>query len=220
MIECQGIGKIYGTGTSTYRALKDIHLQIRQGEMVALTGRSGSGKSTLMNLIGLLDRPTEGMLSLEGQSMADCSDETLALHRNRMIGFVFQQYHLLPRMSVLENVGLPLWYRGMSEETRDARAMAMLEELEMAAFAKAYPNTLSGGQQQRVAIARALVGEPQLLLADEPTGALDTVHGHRVMDLLKESNAKRGMTVLVVTHNLEIENLAERILTLVDGRLQ
>lgn len=219
IIECQGIGKVYGEGAHSVRALSDVHLTIAKGEMMAIMGRSGSGKSTMMNIIGLLDQPTEGALLLDGQEMSHLSAEDSAIYRNQMIGFVFQCYHLLPKMQVRDNIGLPLWYRGTEQSVVDEKVEALLVDLGLESYSQAYPNQLSGGQQQRVAIARALVGEPSILLADEPTGALDTETGEMIMALLMRMNKEKGASVVVITHDPEVGESCERVVRLVDGKV-
>ncbi|MEB3195938.1 MAG: ABC transporter ATP-binding protein [Candidatus Sericytochromatia bacterium] len=212
-----GINKIYG-GAVPYHALHDVALTVQRGEMVALMGASGSGKSTLMNLIGCLDRPTTGDYWLAGRHLADLNDDQLADVRNHELGFVFQSFNLLPRYSSLKNVELPLLYADVPPRVRSDRAREALVRVGLGDRLVNRPNELSGGQKQRVAIARAIVNRPQLLLADEPTGALDTRTGIEIMRLFQALNDD-GMTVLVVTHEPEVASYCRRMLRMQDGRL-
>ncbi len=188
------------------------------GEFVAIVGKSGSGKSTLMNIIGALDVPTEGEYLLDGQDVSDMTDNQLAQIRNTMIGFVFQQYNLLPKLNLLENVELPLLYAGMDPRERRERAMESLERVGLKEKWRNFPKQLSGGQQQRVSIARALAGDPSLILADEPTGALDSRTGREVLDFLKKLN-REGNTIVMITHDSSIALEAERVVRIIDGRI-
>ncbi|MBB5203795.1 putative ABC transport system ATP-binding protein [Inhella inkyongensis] len=221
MLRCQGLGRSFQLGPDTLPtpALRDVDLQIRRGELVAITGASGSGKSTLLNLIGLLDRPSQGRLWLGGQAVEGASAQLSARLRNRLIGFVFQQFHLLPRHSVWRNVELPLVYAEVSPPERRQRALDLLERLGLAEHAHKRPAQLSGGQQQRVAIARALIQSPPLVLADEPTGALDSATGQAVLQMLRELWRAQGCTVLIVTHDPAIAAQCPRRLHFADGRL-
>lgn len=219
MIELTGVSKSFSHGGQLYPVLFDLTLSIAHHEFVAIVGRSGSGKSTTMNILGLLDTPTEGRYTLNQQEVGHLSLAEKAKIRNETIGFVFQQFMLLPRMTVLENVALPLLYRGWSVQAAQDQARTMLKYVDMCDFVLAYPSTLSGGQQQRVAIARALVGEPALILADEPTGALDSAHGMQVMQVLQSLNASHGVTVVMITHDLQLAQLAKRQIGMADGRL-
>ena len=219
VIELQGIGKVYQLGAVPLRVLDGVQLEVRSGEMVAIMGPSGSGKSTLMNLLGCLDRPTEGTYRLGGRDVARLGDDQLATVRNRMIGFVFQNYGLLPRLSALQNVELPLIYRGDGARRRRDAAMAALDRVGLAERFHHRPSQLSGGQQQRVAVARALAGHPEVLLADEPTGNLDTRSGRDVMALLQELNAE-GVTIVLVTHDPRIARYCARVVRVLDGRVQ
>ena len=218
LIEVRGLSKSYVMGSNTVAALRSVSLTIGEGEFVAIMGASGSGKSTFMNLLGCLDTPTAGEYRLAGEKVSDMSGDALAAIRNRRIGFVFQSFNLLPRTSALENIALPLLYCGVSGEERDRRAAAKLAEVGLAERGHHHPAQLSGGQQQRVAIARALVNDPVLILADEPTGALDTLTSCEVMALLQQLNA-RGMTVVLVTHEHDIAEFAKRVITFRDGRV-
>jgi len=216
MIELENITKIYRMGKVEVPALRGVTLNIRQGEMVALIGVSGSGKSTLMNIIGFLDKPTLGRYTLEGVDVSQLNDNKLAEMRNKKIGFVFQTYNLLPRASALSNVELPLIYGGGSQKRK--RTMEALERVGLAARAKHKPTELSGGEQQRVAIARALVNNPALILADEPTGNLDTVATGEIVSIFCQLN-RDGITVVLVTHEMDIANQTQRIIRLLDGRV-
>ncbi|WP_298830482.1 ABC transporter ATP-binding protein [uncultured Piscinibacter sp.] len=218
LIEAEELVKTYTMGEQTVHALRGVSLRIEEGEFVAVMGASGSGKSTLMNILGCLDRPTEGRYRLAGEEVAALDGDALASIRNRRIGFVFQQFNLLPRTSALENVELPLVYAGVKPAERHARAREALARVGLAERGGHTPAELSGGQQQRVAIARALVNRPQLILADEPTGALDTRTSQDIMQLLAELNAQ-GMTVIIVTHEQDIAAWAVRRIVFRDGRI-
>jgi putative ABC transport system ATP-binding protein len=217
VIALSDIVKIYRMGRQEVHALRGISMEIRQGEFVAITGASGSGKSTLMHIIGLLDRPTRGHYHLESRDVATLSDDQQAAVRNRSIGFVFQAFNLLARTSALRNVELPLLYAGVRAGERTERARRALEQVGMGNRLNHQPSELSGGQQQRVAIARALVTQPAIILADEPTGNLDTRASHEVMELLRELNHERNMTVVLVTHEEEIASYAGRAVQVRDG---
>ena len=218
LIELRDIYKIYYMGDEEVHANDGISLTIYKGEFVAIVGKSGSGKSTLMNIIGALDVPTEGEYYLDGQDVSDMTDNELAEIRNNMIGFIFQQYNLLPKMNLLENVELPLLYAGMDAVDRRERAMESLDRVGLKEKWKNYPNQLSGGQQQRVSIARALAGDPSLILADEPTGALDSKTGREVLDFLKKLN-REGNTIVMITHDSGIALEAKRVVRISDGRI-
>jgi len=218
-IELEHVRKVYGIGHVEVVALDDLTLQLPRGQFAAIMGASGSGKSTLMNVIGCLDRPTSGRYVLDGREVGRLRRNELAKIRNETIGFVFQHFNLLARTTARENVEIPLLYgRGLSPRARAERAMRALDRVGLANRAGHQPNQLSGGQQQRVAIARAIVNEPQLLLADEPTGALDTRTGLEVMQLFQELAAS-SITIVIVTHELEIGRCAERVITMRDGRV-
>ena len=219
LIELRGVGKDYVTDAVTVRALRDVDLDIGRGDFVALVGQSGSGKSTLMNIVGCLDRPSRGAYILDGIDVGGRSNDARAIVRNRLIGFVFQGFNLLPRTTALENVELPLVYRGVPARARRARALASLEAVGLQHRLHHTPNQLSGGQQQRVAIARALVTEPPLLLADEPTGNLDTRTSYEVLDLLQRLN-RGGITIVLVTHEADIAGCARRVVRMRDGRIE
>ena len=218
LIEARELTKVYTMGTEAVHALRGVSLDIEEGEFVAIMGASGSGKSTLMNILGCLDQPTQGEYRLAGEAVETMRGDQLASIRNRRIGFVFQQFNLLPRTSALENVELPMIYGGIRAPERHKRALASLLTVGLEARAKHTPAELSGGQQQRVAIARALVNHPQLILADEPTGALDTQTSEDIMRLLRKLN-QQGMTVVLVTHEADIAAWARRRIVFRDGRL-
>ncbi len=218
LIELKDIYKIYQTGDEEIRANDGINLTIYKGEFVAIVGKSGSGKSTTMNIIGALDVPTSGQYILNGIDVSHMKDDELAGVRNKMIGFVFQQYHLLPKLTIVENVELPLLYAGVKAAERKERAMKALAQVGIEHKWASFPNQLSGGQQQRVSIARALAGNPSLILADEPTGALDSKTSREVLDYLKEIH-KAGNTVVLITHDNSIAAEAERVVRLYDGKI-
>jgi putative ABC transport system ATP-binding protein len=218
VIEIQNIDKNYQIGSVIVRALRSLSLSINRNEYVAIMGPSGSGKSTLMNLVGCLDTPSGGTYSLNGTDVSKMEDNMLAEIRNKEIGFIFQTFNLLPRYTALENVTLPLIYAGFSRTDREAMAVATLEQVGLADRMNHKPNELSGGQRQRVAIARALVNKPSIILADEPTGNLDSKTGYDIMNLLDEIH-KNGNTVIVVTHEEDIARHAARIIKLIDGEI-
>lgn len=218
MLELDHIYKDYLQGRLTVPVLKDVTLHVDRGEYVAIMGPSGSGKTTLMNIIGCLDTPTSGEHTLNGTSLLHHKDKELSAVRNRSIGFVFQSFNLLPRQSAVDNVALPLLYAGVSRKERRERAVSALEKVGLADRMNFKPTQLSGGQKQRVAIARAMVTKPDILLADEPTGALDSASGHQVMELFRQLN-EEGMTVIMITHDPEIAAHAKRVLLIRDGVL-
>ena len=218
VIEMRGIGKVYRSGRLEVDALREVDLEVREGDFLAIVGPSGSGKSTLMNLLGCLDRPTSGTYRLTGENVAELDDDALARLRNRTIGFVFQSFNLLPRTSALENVAMPLLYGGVPRAARNARAREALERLGLGDRMDHQPSELSGGQQQRVAIARALVTQPAILLAAEPTGNLDSQSGADVLALLHELN-DAGTTVVLITHDADVADAAKRSVHVMDGRL-
>lgn len=218
LLDLQHIDKSYGEGDMAVPVLHDICLQMEKGEYVAVMGPSGSGKSTLMNIIGLLDEPTAGRYMLDGEDMAGKSDNELAVLRNRTIGFVFQNFNLMPRETALENVALPMVYAGIAKKERQRRAEEALMRVGLDDRMSFFPTQLSGGQRQRVAIARAMIMKPALLLADEPTGALDSVSGRQVMELFGQLNDE-GTTILMITHEQEVADFAGRQMVIRDGRL-
>jgi len=218
LVEFKDIYKIYHVGDTEVRAADGVSFSIYQGEYVAIVGQSGSGKSTCMNIIGCLDTPTEGSYFLDGRDVSRLHDDELADIRNKKLGFIFQQYNLLPKLNVLENVKVPLLCRNMSEREQNERARTSLERVGLLDKCKNKPSQLSGGQQQRVSIARALVGEPSVILADEPTGALDSKTGREVIAFLKELN-EAGNTIILVTHDNSIAAQAKRVLRMSDGKL-
>lgn len=220
LIELVGIGKDYVTEAVVVHALRSVDLTIARGEFVAIIGQSGSGKSTMMNIIGCLDRPTRGKYVLDSIEVGSRSNDARAVVRNHLIGFVFQGFNLLPRTTALENVELPLVYRGVGASERRKRALASLNAVGLGPRLHHTPNQLSGGQQQRVAIARALVTEPPLLLADEPTGNLDTRTSLEVLDLLQRLNREQGITIVLVTHERDIADCATRVIEMRDGKVR
>ena len=218
IIRLEEVSRIYDTGKVQVPALMDINLDVAKGEFLAIIGPSGSGKSTMMNILGCLDRPTEGRYVLDGQPVDELTDDGLAFVRSRSIGFVFQSYNLLPRTSALENVATPLMYQGVPRKERLARARAALERLGLGDRLSHVPSELSGGQQQRVGIARALVTEPAILLADEPTGNLDSHSGAEVIELFHDLHAS-GRTIILITHDAEVAAVADRQIHIRDGQV-
>ena len=218
MIELKDIYKLYHMGDTVVHALDGIDLNVDEGEFVAIVGQSGSGKSTCMNIIGCLDVPTSGTYKLNGIDVSTMDDDMQAVIRNKFLGFIFQQYNLIPKLNVIENVELPLLYAGVDADARHAVAMRALERVGLSDKAKNRPNQLSGGQQQRVSIARALAGDPAVILADEPTGALDSRTGREVLALLQELN-RDGRTIVLITHDNSIAVKAKRIVRLADGKI-
>ncbi|MGZ5030521.1 MAG: ABC transporter ATP-binding protein [Methylobacter sp.] len=216
LISVSGLSKYY---LENMPVLKDINFSIDSGEFVAIMGHSGSGKSTLMNILGCLDTATSGYYYLEGRDTAALNADELAMLRNRLIGFVFQGFNLLPRSSILDNIGLPLLYAGKSKAERREKALHLLDRVGLAEFGERRPNQLSGGQQQRVAIARALITDPKLILADEPTGNLDTQTGEDIMKIFQVLNEQHNITIILVTHEADIAAHAKRLIRVVDGRI-
>lgn len=219
IIQTNDISRVYRMGSETIHALRSISITINKGEYVAFMGPSGSGKSTLMNIVGCLDTPTSGQYILNGKDVSNMTDNELAEVRNKEIGFVFQTFNLLPRSSALDNVALPLVYAGYKKSVRDEKAMAALASVGLADRAKHKPNELSGGQRQRVAIARALINDPSIILADEPTGNLDSKTSYEIMDLF-EKLYEKGNTIIMVTHEEDIAKYAHRIVRLRDGLIE
>ena len=220
VVRAVGLARRYKMGGTFVDALQGANLTLTRGEFVALVGPSGSGKSTVLNLIGGLDRPTSGEVWIDGTELGSSDERTLTRHRRQHVGFVFQSFNLLSRLTAEENVALPLMFSGVPEKERRARARALLQRVGLGARLTHRPTQLSGGEQQRVAIARALVAQPALLLADEPTGNLDTATGAEIMGLLKELNQEQGLTLLVVTHDTEVAAFADRVVRLRDGQVE
>ena len=218
MIELKDIYKIYGEGENEVRALDGVSFKVKKGEFVAIVGQSGSGKSTCMNIIGCLDVPTSGTYSLNDIDVSTMNEDELAEIRNKTLGFVFQQYNLITKVNILENVELPLIYAGIPEDERLKRAKEALERVGLGGRERHLPSQLSGGQQQRVSIARALVNNPSVILADEPTGALDSKTSREILDLLKKLNDE-GNTIVLITHDLGIAEEAKRVIRLKDGKI-
>lgn len=219
MIKVQNVVKTYHMGKTKVRALRGVDLDIEEGEFVAIMGRSGSGKSTLMHLMGGLDKPDGGSLVFDDQDLSKQSRNALAEFRGKRIGFVFQSFNLIPTLTALENVELPMMYQGLARKERLNKAQRLLELAGIADRVRHRPTELSGGEQQRVAIARALVNDPDLLLADEPTGNLDSKSGRQIMELIRDLNEERGMTVIVVTHDPAIARYARRTIHIFDGEI-
>jgi putative ABC transport system ATP-binding protein len=219
LIELRGVSRTFRAGETEVLALQEVDLDVARGEFTAIMGSSGSGKSTLLHLLGCLDRPTRGVYRLAGRDVSRLSEDERAAVRNREIGFVFQSFNLIPRTSARENVELPLVYGGVSAAEQRERAETALREVGLAERAEYLPSQLSGGQQQRVAIARAIVGRPSLLLADEPTGNLDSRTSVEIIALFQRLNRERGMTVLLVTHETDVAGFASRVITMRDGRI-
>ena len=220
LIELEGIARIYGEGDIAVHALDGVNLKVEAGEFIAIMGPSGSGKSTAMNVIGCLDTPTSGHYRFHGIEVAGLNQDQRALLRRHYLGFVFQGYNLLPRTSALHNVELPLIYKGLGRAERHAAASEALRKVGLEGRAHHDPSELSGGQQQRVAIARALVGNPQVILADEPTGNLDTKTSVEIMEMLQGLNRDEGLTIVMVTHEADMADYADRLIWMVDGRIE
>ena len=220
LLELREVGRQYHIGQIRIDALKGISLDVEQGEFVSIMGPSGCGKSTLLNVIGCLDLPTAGSYRLAGQDVSELTDNRLSELRNQFVGFIFQSFHLLSHLDALANVELPLVYRGLEGVERRRRAVAALEAVRLSDRRHHYPAQLSGGEQQRVAIARALVGEPAVILADEPTGALDSRSGQAVLDIFQELNRERALTIVQVSHDENIARRAHRIIRLLDGEVE
>ncbi len=218
MITLKNIEKVYGTGTNTFKALDGIDLEIKKGEFVAIVGASGSGKSTLLNIIGCMDSPT-GEYFFENENILNKKYKQLAAFRNKKIGFVFQAFNLADDCTAAENVEMPLGYAGIKKSQRDKRVKEILNDVGLSDKAKSFPRQLSGGQQQRVAIARALVNNPDLILADEPTGNLDTNNSAQIMELFQKIHRDSGRTIIMITHNPELAEQADRVIKIADGRI-
>ncbi len=216
LIEFNKVSKLYHMGDTIVRAADKISFKVYEGEFIAVVGPSGSGKSTCMNIIGCLDVPTSGTYYLDGRNVSEMDDDELAVIRNKTVGFIFQQYNLLPKLNVLENVELSMFYAGVPNSEMRKRALSSIERVGLSDKIKNYPNQLSGGQQQRVSIARALAGNPSVILADEPTGALDSKTGKEVLDFLKKLN-REGNTIVLITHDNSIAQQTQRIIRLEDG---
>lgn len=219
IVKIEDVGKVYNKGKVPVEVLKNINLTVNKGDYIAIMGPSGSGKTTLMNIIGCLDIATSGKYLLEGEDVSEAKDNRMADIRNQKIGFVFQQFNLLPKLTAVQNVALPLLYRDIEKSQRFKMAEEALEKVGLGERKNFLPNELSGGQCQRVAIARAIAGSPSLLLADEPTGALDTKSGDQIMELFKKLNDE-GVTIIMITHEQEIANCAKKIFYIRDGKLQ
>ena len=219
VVRLENVVKTYSMGESEVHALRGISFQIEQGEFLSIMGPSGSGKSTCMNMIGCLDRPTSGIVEINGKETAKMTEKELAVLRNQTVGFVFQQYHLIPSMNVLENVMLPLKYAQVEKSERVERAEEALIAVGLGDRMKHRPHELSGGQKQRVAIARAMVTQPKILLADEPTGALDSTTGKQVMELFRQINTEKGTTIIIVTHDPRIGESTKRCIRILDGQI-
>jgi putative ABC transport system ATP-binding protein len=218
LIKTENLVKIYHAGEVGVPALRGVSINVEAGDFVAIMGPSGSGKSTFMNILGCLDHPTKGSYLLEGEDVSSFSKDRLAEIRNKKIGFIFQNFNLLSRTSALDNIELPMLYNGFSNKEKEQRARKALEDVGLKGKEKSFPNQLSGGEQQRVAVARALVNEPSLILADEPTGNLDTKTSFEIMDLLQKLNQK-GITIVLITHERDIANFAKRNITFRDGKI-
>jgi putative ABC transport system ATP-binding protein len=220
MLDITEIRKSYQVGPTEVKVLKGIDLTVEKGELLAIVGQSGSGKSTLMHMLGLLEKPDSGTYRIDGTQVVYDDDRILSTLRNRKIGFVFQQYHLLPKLTALENVGVPLLYRGGREGEVKKKSLEYLAKVDMADRANHHPNEMSGGQQQRVAIARALVGSPAIVLADEPTGALDTKTGEEIMGLFQLLNREEEITMVMITHNPALAEACRRSVKIIDGMIE
>lgn len=219
MIKLTQVNRVFRTDEIETQALENINIEVQKGEFLSIMGPSGCGKSTLLNVMGLLDAPTSGTIEIAGTMVDGMSDKQLAQFRNKMLGFVFQSFHLINSLNVIDNVQLPLLYRGVSAKEREEKAIKVLERVGLSHRMRHMPNQLSGGQCQRVAIARAIIGNPEIILADEPTGNLDSKMGAEIMDLLQSLNKEDGRTIVMVTHNEEQAKMTTRTLRMLDGRV-
>ncbi len=219
MLDIADIRKSYRVGPTEVNVLKGINLAVKRGELLAIIGPSGSGKSTLMHMMGLLEKPDSGTYHIDGSRVTYEDDRVLSTLRNRKIGFVFQQYHLLPKLTAVENVGVPLTYRGINPSQIKQTSLDFLAKVDISQRANHHPSEMSGGQQQRVAIARALVGSPAILLADEPTGALDVKTGEEIMELFQRLNREEGITIVIITHNPDLARECGRSVKIIDGMI-
>jgi len=219
MIKLAQVNRVFRTDEIETQALENINIEVRKGEFLSIMGPSGCGKSTLLNVMGLLDAPTSGTIEIAGTTVEGMSDKQLAQFRNKMLGFVFQSFHLINSLNVIDNVQLPLLYRGVSAKDREKQAVEVLKRVGLSHRMKHMPNQLSGGQCQRVAIARAIIGNPEIILADEPTGNLDSKMGAEIMELLQSLNREDGRTIVMVTHNEEQAKQTSRVLRMLDGRV-
>ena len=220
IIELKDVWKTYFLGDNRLDVLKGINLEVKQGEFVAIIGPSGSGKSTMMNQVGVLDRPSQGAVYLEGHDISKYNDSQLAQIRGKKIGFIFQQFNLIPTLSALENVTLPMMFQNVPEEKRIHRGESLLRSVELGDRMEHNPKELSGGQQQRVAIARALVNDPEIILADEPTGNLDSHSGQQIMDMLRNFHKNEGKTIILITHDIHLVKYADKVIHLKDGLIE
>ncbi len=220
MIELKDVWRTYFLGNNRLDVLKGVNLQVKQGEFVAIIGPSGSGKSTMMNQVGILDRPSQGIVYLEGHDISKYNDSELAQIRGKKIGFIFQQFNLIPTLTALENVTLPMMFQDVPEEKRIKRGESLLRSVELGDRMEHSPQELSGGQQQRVAIARALVNNPDIILADEPTGNLDSHSGQQIMDMLRDFHKHEGKTIILITHDIHLVKYADKVVHLKDGVIE
>jgi putative ABC transport system ATP-binding protein len=219
MIELKDVTKVYQIGENEIRALNGVNLKVEKGEFISIVGPSGSGKSTLLNIIGCIDTPTQGRVIIDSQDVSNLGDRGLTKIRLRKIGFIFQQFYLIPTLNALENIELPMKEAKMGRDARRKRTLALLEQVGLAERKGHYPSQLSGGEQQRVAIARSLANSPQMILADEPTGEIDTKTSEKIVSLLHNLNKKENLTLIIVTHDLKIAGYADRLITIEDGKI-
>lgn len=219
MISLQDINKYYITGDKRFHALKDVNLRVKKGEFLGIMGPSGSGKSTLIKVLGLLDKDYKGKYILDGEDTRELSDDKLSNIRNKRIGFVFQDFNLINKLSIKDNIALPMMYQKISKRNREDRVLELLENIDLVSEINKYPSELSGGQQQRISIIRALVNNPDIIIADEPTGALDSNTSREIMDIFNELN-KEGITIIVISHDINVAKRSNRIVTILDGELK